>query len=83
MKYKILFLLISNLLSLSVYSQCNSLDPFYSQITTESTWQKVSIGTNEKINDISFLILKMVLLLVTDQVSQIFMKLQMVEVLGY
>ena len=35
----------------TVYSQCTSLDPFYSQITTESTWQKVSIGTNEKIND--------------------------------
>ena len=38
----------------TVYSQCTSLDPFYSQITTEITWQKVSIGTNEKINDISF-----------------------------
>ena len=55
MKYKILiFFLVLTLSDYNVYSQCTSLDPFYSQITTESTWQKVSIGTNEKINDISF-----------------------------
>ena len=29
-------------------------NPYYSQLTTQSSWQKVSIGTNEKINDISF-----------------------------
>ena len=55
MKNKILiFFLVLTLSEYTVYSQCTSLDPFYSQITTESTWQKVSIGTNEKINDISF-----------------------------
>ena len=55
MKYKILiFFLVLILSDYTVYSQCTSLDPFYSQITTESNWQKVSIGTNEKINDISF-----------------------------
>ena len=55
MKYKILiFFLVLILSDYTVYSQCTSLDPFYSQITTEITWQKVSIGTNEKINDISF-----------------------------
>ena len=55
MKYKILvFFFVLILSDYTVYSQCTSLDPFYSQITTESTWQKVSIGTNEKINDISF-----------------------------
>ena len=55
MIYKILiFFLILKFSNYSVFSQCTSLDPFYSQITTESNWQKVSIGTNEKINDISF-----------------------------
>ena len=55
MKNKILiFFLVLTLSDYTVYSQCTSLDPFYSQITTEITWQKVSIGTNEKINDISF-----------------------------
>ena len=55
MKNKILiFFLVLTLSEYTVYSQCTSLDPFYSQITTESTWQKVSIGTNEKINAISF-----------------------------